>query len=70
MTDLEKSMLEASGKASVMYGERVTQLIREKYDINAELAILRQRDDKPTEFETYNTYAEECKTKAKEELGI
>lgn len=70
MTELEKSMLEASGKASVMYGQRVTQLIREKYDINAELAILRQRDDKPTEFEAYNSYAEECKKKAKEELGI
>lgn len=50
------------------YEERVVQLIREKYDLDAELAILRQRDSKPEEFAEYNTYCEECKTKAKEEL--
>ena len=50
------------------YEERVVQLIREKYDLDAELAILRQRDNKPEEFAEYNAYCEECKTKAKDEL--
>ena len=50
------------------YEQRVVQLIRERYDIDAELAILRQRDSKPEEFAEYNAYCEECKTKAKEEL--
>ena len=48
----------------------VEEYIREKYSISAELAILRQKDDKPGEFEEYNTYAEACKLRAKKNLGI
>lgn len=47
------------------YEERVEQLIREKYNVNQELAIQRQRETKPNEFEEYFTYCEECKAKAK-----
>lgn len=50
------------------YEERVVQLIREKYTMDDELAILRQRDIKPEEFAEYNAYCEECKIQAKEEL--
>ena len=50
------------------YEERVVELIRLRYDINSELAILRQRDSKPDEFAEYNAYCEECKAKAKEQL--
>ena len=48
------------------YEERVVELIRLRYDVNAELAILRQRDSKSDEFSEYNTYCEECKRKIKE----
>ena len=48
------------------YEEQVVELIRLRYDVNAELAILRQRDIKPEEFAEYNTYCEECKRKIKE----
>lgn len=47
------------------YEERVVELIRLRYDINSELAILRQRDTKPEEFAEYNAYCEECKIQAK-----
>lgn len=50
------------------YEERVVELIRLRYDVNAELAILRQRDSKPEEFAEYNAYCEECKLQAKEEV--
>lgn len=50
------------------YEERVVELIRLRYDVNAELAILRQRDSKPEEFAEYNAYCEECKIQAKEEV--
>ena len=50
------------------YEERVVELIRLRYDVNAELAILRQRDSKPEEFAEYNAYCEECKLQAKEEI--
>lgn len=48
------------------YEEIVSKLIREKYSLDAELAILRQRDTKEDEFKAYNEYAEQCKTIAKE----
>lgn len=47
------------------YEQKVSFLIRDKYSLDDELAILRQRDSKPEEFEEYNIYCEECKTKAK-----
>jgi hypothetical protein len=50
------------------YGELVESLIRRKYSLSAELAILRQRDSKPEEFAEYNAYAEQCKAEAKEML--
>lgn len=47
------------------YEEQVVAKIRERYSIDDELAILRQRDTKPDEFEAYNAYAESCKEKAR-----
>lgn len=46
------------------YGEMVNGLIRRKYTLSEELAILRQRDTKAEEFEAYNAYAESCKEEA------
>lgn len=51
------------------YKNLVRSLIREKYDEDDEFAILRQKDEKPEEFERYNAYAEECKEKAKGEIN-
>ena len=51
------------------YENMVSALIRKKYSLNAELAILRQRDTKQEEYEAYDIYAEECKAIAKQELG-
>ncbi len=47
------------------YGETVNGLIRRKYTLSEELAILRQRDTKAEEFEVYNAYAESCKEEAR-----
>ena len=47
------------------YGETVNGLIRRKYTLSEELAILRQRDTKSEEFEAYNAYAESCKEEAR-----
>lgn len=35
--------------------------IRAKYDVNDEMAILRQKDTKPDEYATYNAYIEQIK---------
>lgn len=49
------------------YAQRVSEYIREKYSIDDELAILRQKDEKPEEYAEYYAYAEECKKKARSE---
>lgn len=51
-----------------LYPKLVSRLIRERYSIDDEMAILRQRDTKPEEYETYNTFCEDCKAKAKAEI--
>lgn len=47
------------------YEQMVEDFIRERYTVSDELAILRQRDTKPEEFEEYNAFCEECKARAK-----
>lgn len=51
-----------------LYANLVSKLIRERYSIDDEMAILRQRDTKPDEYKAYNAFCEECKAKAKAEI--
>ena len=51
-----------------LYANLVSKLIRERYSVDDEMAILRQKETKPEEWETYNTFCEECKAKAKKEI--
>lgn len=53
-----------------LYESLIVQKIRQRYSINEELAILRQRDEKPEEFKEYHDYVEVCKAEAKAELEI
>lgn len=53
----------------IEYKAQIDKLIREKYSINDEIAILRQRDSKPEEYAEYNAYCEQCKAQAKSELA-
>lgn len=46
---------------NVPYDEAVVYEIRKRYTLNQELAIQRQRDEKPEEFTAYFAYCEECK---------
>ena len=55
-------------EAKIEYETKIVFLIRKKYNINQELAILRQRDTKPTEFTEYSKYVEKCKAEVKNEL--
>lgn len=47
----------------------ISALIRERYTVDDELAILRQRDSKPDEFAEYNNFAETCKAEANSIIG-
>ncbi|MDR0606384.1 MAG: hypothetical protein LBG80_19080 [Bacteroidales bacterium] len=48
------------------YGTWISMCIREKYSIDDEIAILRQREEKPTEFQEYYEYCESCKLRVKQ----
>ena len=52
---------------SVPYEQRVVNRIRERYSVDDELAILRQRDTKPEEFAEYDAFVEAIKA---EERGV
>ena len=49
------------------YKESIVSAIREKYSVDDELAILRQRDSKPEEFQEYFDFVESIKQSLKEE---
>lgn len=68
MTEIEKKLMELNGNTEATYGALVNRFIRERYTIAEELAVQRQRFEKPLEFSKYNTYAEECKARAKKEI--
>ena len=52
------------------YETIVAAMIRERYTIDGELSVQRQRDEKPVEFQAYFDYCEECKTIVKQGLGL
>ena len=47
--------------APIPYEQRVVSRVRERYSIDDELAILRQRNTKPEEFSEYNAFVERIK---------
>ena len=61
----EVAVAEIPDYSAAQYSAKVSDLIRARYDVNDELAILRQRDTKPEEFAAYNAFAESCKADAK-----
>ena len=65
MTEQEIAEMEAN-KPNIPYEQRVVARIRERYSVDDELAILRQRDSKPDEFAEYNEYVEQVKAEERE----
>jgi hypothetical protein len=50
------------------YKREIERLIALKYDIYDELAIQRQKEEKPEEYQEYYDYVEQCKAEAKSEV--
>ncbi len=61
---------EAEYWKSIDYDDAVNAEIRKKYSQSQEFAILRQRDEKPEEYEAYYAYCEQCKAFVKTQKGI
>lgn len=49
------------------YGEAINSEIRKKYTQSEEFAILRQKNEKPDEYNEYFDYCESCKAYVKEQ---
>ena len=62
--------LTRSFKGMPTLGDLVDAMVRTRYAVNDELALLRQRDSKADEFAEYNDFVEACKAEAKALLGI
>lgn len=58
---------ELTAREPMLYEARVVELIRLRYSVDDELAILRQREQKSEEYQAYFDYAEACKAQAKTE---
>lgn len=65
MNEIEKELSRLNGTQDEAYEKKVTCLIRKRYSLSAELALGRQKDKKPEEWEAYNAYCEQCKAEAK-----
>ncbi|MBQ5890178.1 MAG: hypothetical protein IIW73_04415 [Clostridia bacterium] len=65
MTEREIAEMKAN-MPIIPYEQRIVNRIREKYSVDDELAILRQRESKPDEFAAYNDFVEGIK---REERG-
>ena len=80
----EYEVEEQSSQEIIDYGSKVTELIREKYSLDDELAITNNRmavfdanllpkeneDEYNREYYAYQMFREECKKKAREICGI
>ena len=53
-----------------LYPDLIVYFIRQRYSIDDEFALDRQKDRKPTEYMEYDNYCESAKAYAKEILGL
>ena len=59
----------ASGTLELIRGDEISRLIRARYPLSAQIAILMDRDTKPAEFEAYQAFRADCKAKVDAELA-
>ena len=52
------------------YNTEVQRLIAERYSLQDEIAILRQKEGKTVEWQEYYEYCEQCKARARELCGM
>ena len=59
-----------AGLQKDLYPDLIVYFIRQKYSVDDEFALERQKERKPNEYEQYDTYCENAKAYAKELLGL
>lgn len=66
MKSYEIELAKKNGTIERIKSRLVDEKIRERYSISEQIALLRQRDEKPEEFAAFYEYAEACKAEVKE----
>lgn len=72
IAEIEKAAYENEKKywVTVSYNKAVEQEIAKKYSIGEELAIQRQKEEKPEEYAEYYQYCEDCKLYVKHKMEV
>lgn len=63
IANYNKERVLTSEQKEKIRNDKIVKLIREKYTLDEEIAILRQKDTKPEKFNSYFEYANECVNK-------
>ena len=66
---VQYEIAKASGTLDLLRGDEISRLIRTKYPLSAQIAILMDRDSKPSEYAEYQAFRAECKAKVDAEMG-
>ena len=66
----EIELAKKNGTLERIKNRMIDEKIRERYPYSAQIAILRQKDEKPEEYAAFYEYAEACKREVRAELGI
>ena len=67
-TDRQIKLAYKNGVLETIKNSMIEEEISKKYSIGSQIAIIRQKDIKPEEFNEFYTYTESCKTKVKDFL--
>ena len=70
MNVYEIELAKKNGTLERIKNRMIDEKIRARYPYSAQIAILRQRDEKPAEYAAFYEYAEQCKREVREELGL
>ena len=66
----EQEQAEKEFWETIPYDEAVHMEIRKRYSDSQEFAILRQKEEKPEEYQAYYDYCEQCKALVKQKKGV
>lgn len=59
------ALAKRNGTVERIKSRLVEELIGRRYTVGEQISLLRQRDEKPTEYEAFYAFAEECKARVR-----
>lgn len=68
-TDKQIKLAYKNGLLEEVRNNMIEAEIAKKYSIGTQIAILRQANTKPSEYEEFTAYAEQCKVSVKEKIA-